>query len=67
MVSRRFGYKRTIVFGLLLYVAGALCFYPSAVNLSYGGFIGSLFVIACGIATLENCKLAFITCPKSRV
>lgn len=57
-ISKRFGYKKTIIFGLGLYVIGALCFYPSATNLSYGGFVGSLFVIACGLATLENCKLS---------
>ena len=42
--------------GLLLYVLGALCFYPSATNRVYGGFVGSLFTIASGLAMLENCK-----------
>ncbi|CAO3625917.1 unnamed protein product [Mucor hiemalis] len=66
MISKRFGYKRTILFGLSLYVIGALCFYPSATNLSFGGFVGSLFVIACGIATLENCANTYITIIGSR-
>lgn len=60
-ISRRFGYKKTIIFGLILYVIGAICFYPSATNLSYGGFVGSLFIIACGLATLETCKLMIYT------
>ncbi|KAL0140338.1 major facilitator superfamily domain-containing protein [Mucor lusitanicus] len=63
---QRFGYKKTIIFGLMLYVIGALCFYPSATNLSYGGFVGSLFVIACGLATLENCANTYITIIGSR-
>ncbi|KAI8646111.1 major facilitator superfamily domain-containing protein [Parasitella parasitica] len=65
-ISKRFGYKKTIIFGLGLYVIGALCFYPSAANLSYGGFVGSLFVIACGLATLENCANTYITIIGSR-
>ncbi|KAF1803532.1 major facilitator superfamily domain-containing protein [Mucor lusitanicus] len=65
-ISKRFGYKKTIIFGLMLYVIGALCFYPSATNLSYGGFVGSLFVIACGLATLENCANTYITIIGSR-
>jgi FHS family L-fucose permease-like MFS transporter len=46
-----------MIFGLLLYVVGAICFYPSAQFLSFGGFIGSLFIIACGLSTLETCTL----------
>jgi fucose permease len=57
LISKRFGYKKTIVFGLMLYVIGAICFYPAAQSLQYGAFVGCLFVIACGLATLENCKL----------
>ncbi|KAI8973420.1 major facilitator superfamily domain-containing protein [Mycotypha africana] len=66
ILSKRFGYKRTIILGLALYVIGALCFYPSAVNLSFGGFVASLFVIATGLATLENCANAYITIIGSR-
>lgn len=44
-----------MIFGLVLYVIGALCFYPSATYLSFGGFVGALFVIACGLSTLETC------------
>lgn len=66
MICGRFGYKKTILFGLSLYVIGALCFYPSAIYLSFGGFVGSLFIIACGIATLENCADTYITIIGSR-
>ncbi|KAI9311623.1 major facilitator superfamily domain-containing protein [Dichotomocladium elegans] len=66
VILKRIGYKKTIVIGLLLYVLGALCFYPSAVNQSYGGFVGSLFTIACGLAMLENCANTYITIIGSR-
>lgn len=61
LILRRIGYKKTIILGLLLYVLGALCFYPSATNRVYGGFVGSLFTIASGLAMLENCKYECFT------
>lgn len=60
MILKRIGYKKTIILGLLLYVLGALCFYPSATNRVYGGFVGSLFTIACGLAMLENCMYSLV-------
>ncbi|GAA5817698.1 hypothetical protein MFLAVUS_011249 [Mucor flavus] len=60
-ICKKMGYKKTIIFGLCLYVIGALGFYPSATYLSFGGFVGSLFVIACGICTLETCANSYIT------
>ncbi|KAF7722842.1 hypothetical protein EC973_002644 [Apophysomyces ossiformis] len=66
MIIKRFGYKRAIVFGLLLYVIGAICFYPSAVTRQFGGFVGSLFVIACGLSTLETSANTYITIIGSR-
>ncbi|OBZ83407.1 Glucose/galactose transporter [Choanephora cucurbitarum] len=66
MISKRFGYKKAMIFGLCLYVIGAICFYPSAVNLSYGGFVASLFIIASGLATLESTANTYITAIGSR-
>ncbi|KAI7878867.1 MFS general substrate transporter [Lichtheimia hyalospora FSU 10163] len=66
LILRRIGYKKTIILGLLLYVLGALCFYPSATNRVYGGFVGSLFTIASGLAMLENCANSYITIIGSR-
>ncbi|CDS11377.1 hypothetical protein LRAMOSA03640 [Lichtheimia ramosa] len=66
LILRRIGYKKTIILGLLLYVLGALCFYPSATNRVYGGFVGSLFTIASGLAMLENCANTYITIIGSR-
>ncbi|KAG1140853.1 hypothetical protein G6F37_008770 [Rhizopus arrhizus] len=66
LINRKFGYKRAMIFGLLLYVVGAICFYPSAQFLSFGGFIGSLFIIACGLSTLETCANTYIAIIGSR-
>jgi FHS family L-fucose permease-like MFS transporter len=54
MLLKRFGYKRCIVIGLLLFATGALLFIPAANTLTYGAFIGGLFVLGCGLATLET-------------
>ncbi|KAJ2960341.1 hypothetical protein NQZ79_g4334 [Umbelopsis isabellina] len=60
-IMKRFGYKRGIIFGLSLFVIGAICFYPAAISLKYGAFVGCLFVIACGLGTLENAANPYIT------
>lgn len=51
---KRFGYKAAVVFGLLLYAAGAFLFYPAVVQREYVLFLGALFVIASGLAFLET-------------
>jgi len=54
LFMQRFGYKRAVVFGLALYGAGALLFWPAADARSYQFFLGALFVIAAGLAFLET-------------
>ncbi|GAB3459332.1 L-fucose:H+ symporter permease [Massilia terrae] len=51
---RRIGYKHTIVAGLLMFATGALLFIPAANTQQYIFFLGALFIIACGLATLET-------------
>jgi FHS family L-fucose permease-like MFS transporter len=51
---RRIGYKNAIVAGLLMFAAGAFLFIPAANTQQYTFFLGALFVIACGLATLET-------------
>lgn len=51
---KRYGYQSGVVFGLLLYGAGALLFYPAAQAHQYGFFLLSLFVIASGLVFLET-------------
>ncbi|MBL0745770.1 L-fucose:H+ symporter permease [Chryseolinea lacunae] len=50
----RFGYRRGIVLGLLLYAVGAFLFYPSASAESFPLFLTSLFILASGLAFLET-------------
>lgn len=58
---RRFGYKVAVVFGLLLYGAGALLFWPAAATATYGTFLVGLFVIAAGLAFLETSANPYVT------
>jgi FHS family L-fucose permease-like MFS transporter len=60
-MMKRFGYKNGILFGLLLYTAGALLFYPAAEVQSYAFFLSALFVIASGLAFLETAANPYIT------
>jgi FHS family L-fucose permease-like MFS transporter len=61
MFMRRFGYKAAVVFGLLLYGAGALLFWPAAATATYGVFLVGLFVIATGLAFLETSANPYVT------
>lgn len=58
---RRFGYKPAVVFGLLLYGAGALLFWPAAATATYATFLVGLFVIAAGLAFLETSANPYVT------
>src|SRR5690349_5357605 len=49
-LMNRIGYKKGILIGLFLYVAGALVFYPAAEIRVYSVFLLALFIIACGLA-----------------
>ncbi|MFN4144822.1 MAG: L-fucose:H+ symporter permease [Runella sp.] len=51
---KKFGYKNGVIFGLALYAIGAFMFYPAAAAESFGFFRIALFVLACGLATLET-------------
>ena len=55
------GYKKTIIFGLLLYALGAFLFFPAATIRAYGFFLGALFIIASGCAFLETAANPYVT------
>jgi len=57
----RFGYKKGIVLGLLLYAFGAFCFYPAAFLQSFWPFLASLLIIAFGLAFLETAANPYIS------
>jgi MFS transporter, FHS family, L-fucose permease len=60
-LMNRIGYKKGILIGLFLYVAGAILFYPAAEVRVYGFFLFALFVIACGLAFLETAANPYVT------
>jgi len=60
LFMKRFGYKNGVLFGLILYAVGAFLFVPAANAESFLGFRGALFVLACGLATLEAVAHPFI-------
>lgn len=57
----RFGYKKGIITGLLLYAVGAFLFYPSAQAESFNFFLMAMFILACGLAFLETAANPYVT------
>src|SRR5512133_1638073 len=53
-IMNRFGYKRGIISGLLLYAAGAFLFFPATYVQTFEFTLLCLFVIACGLTLLET-------------
>jgi FHS family L-fucose permease-like MFS transporter len=74
MFIRKFGYRKGVVFGLLLYGIGALLFIPAEKIMSFNYFLFSLFVIGCGLTFLETAANPYVTergdkkgwCPKTQ-
>jgi MFS transporter, FHS family, L-fucose permease len=54
LIMNRFGYKRGIIFGLLLYACGAFLFLPATYVQTFEFTLFCLFVIACGLTLLET-------------
>jgi FHS family L-fucose permease-like MFS transporter len=61
LFMNRFGYKKGIIMGLLLYAFGALLFYPAAENASFNFFLLALFILASGLACLETAANPYVT------
>jgi MFS transporter, FHS family, L-fucose permease len=57
----RFGYKKGIITGLLLYTLGAFLFYPSAQLSSFNFFLLAMFILASGLAFLETAANPYVT------
>jgi len=51
---KKFGYKPGVLLGLALFAAGIFLFIPAANAVSFGYFRIALFVMGCGMATLET-------------
>ncbi|MBJ6145368.1 L-fucose:H+ symporter permease [Hymenobacter sp. BT559] len=54
MLLKRVGYKNSIIIGLVTFAAGAFLFVPAAGARSYALFLTALFIIGCGLTTLET-------------
>ena len=61
MIMNRFGYKKGIIFGLLVYAFGAFLFLPAAKIQTFEFTLLSLFVIACGLTCLETAANPYST------
>ena len=57
----RNGYRKGVVFGLLLFGIGSLLFIPGEYYMSFNFFLFSLFVIACGLVFLEIAANPYMT------
>ena len=57
----RYGYRRGVVFGLILFGAGSLLFIPGAAMGSFYAFLSCLFIIGCGLVFLETAANPYVT------
>lgn len=57
---RRHSYKAGVVLGLCLYALGAMLFLPAAKVASYGFYLVSIYVLACGCSVLETTANPYI-------
>ncbi len=58
---KRYGYRKGIIMGLLLFAIGAFGFIPAAFLYSATPFLIALFVIACGLCILETAANPYST------
>ena len=58
---KRYGYRKGIIMGLLLFAIGAFGFIPAAFLHSATPFLIALFVIACGLCILETAANPYST------
>ena len=57
----KYGYRRGVVFGLLLFGLGAVFFIPGALIGSFSAFLFCLFIIGCGLVFLETAANPYVT------
>ena len=60
LFMKRFGYKKGVLLGLSLFALGALLFVPAANSVSFSFFRIALFILGCGMATLETVAHPFV-------
>jgi FHS family L-fucose permease-like MFS transporter len=60
LFMKRFGYKKGVLLGLSLFAAGALLFVPAAATATFAFFGLALFILGCGLSTLETVAHPFV-------
>ena len=60
MFIKKFSYKLSVVFGLMLFALGAFLFIPAEHQMSFPFFIGALFIIGTGLTFLETASNPYI-------
>jgi FHS family L-fucose permease-like MFS transporter len=61
LIMQKVGYKRGIIFGLLVFASGAFLMLPATLIQTFGSFLLCLFVIACGMTCLETAANPYTT------
>ena len=61
LFMKKFGYRKGIIFGLLLYAFGAFLFFPATYVQTFQFTLLCLFVIACGLTFLETAANPYTT------
>lgn len=57
----RFGYRKGVVLGLLLFALGAFLFLPCEATGSFNFYLIALFIIGCGLVVLETAANPYVT------
>lgn len=60
LFMHKYGYKKGIVFGLLIFATGAFLFFPAAETRLYSFFLFALFIMASGCGILETAANPYI-------
>ncbi len=61
IILNKFGYKKGIIAGLLVFSLGAFLFIPAANSRTYEVFLLGLFIIGCGLTLLETAANPYAT------
>lgn len=61
LFMHKYGYKKGIIFGLVLYALGAILFIPAASERSFSFFLFALFISGSGAAFLETVANPYIS------
>lgn len=61
IILKKYGYKKGIISGLILFSIGAFLFIPAANSRTYEVFLAGLFILGCGLTILETAANPYAT------